>query len=160
MTRQVLNGPVETGLRSLILLMEAYPHSLDLQRLSVLDYLLIHSGDITNGPPSLHPPSPLRAGEVAIRRGLIEQGLHLYGCRGLLTRNLHESGIQYVAEEKAAIFLDAIPLDYVKTLRDRARWVYQTFGSYSDREIETVLSETIGRWKTEFAVLEAEDDIL
>ena len=59
----VFNSPVELGLRALMLLAESHPKPLDIQRLVILDYLLVHSGDLEGGPESLHPPSPLRAGE-------------------------------------------------------------------------------------------------
>ena len=41
----VFNNPIESALRSLVLLVEHYPNSLDLQRLIYLDYLLVHSAD-------------------------------------------------------------------------------------------------------------------
>ena len=69
----VFNNPVESALRTLVLLVEAYPATLDLQKLVYLDYLLVHSAD-AGGPESLHPPTPQRQGEVAVRRDLIEQG--------------------------------------------------------------------------------------
>ncbi len=156
-TPLAFNGPLEMGLRSLILLLEAFPNGLDLQRLVVLDYLLVHSGDILNGPVSLHPPSPLRAGEVSIRRGLVEQGLHAYGYRGLITRQLSNDGIRYVAEEGAAALLDALSSEYVTALRQRAHWVIETFGALDDQELEAVLADTIGRWRSEFVVIEGEE---
>ena len=70
------NSPLETGIRSLAILVAAYPESLDLQRLLEMDYLVVHSGD-ADGPESLHAPLPLRAGELLVRRGLIETGLLL-----------------------------------------------------------------------------------
>lgn len=156
-TPQLFNGPIEMGLRALVLLLESFPSFLDLQRLVVLDYLLVHSADITDGPASVHPPSPLRAGEVTVRRSLIEQGLNLYACHGLIKRQLDANGIRYEAEDVAAIFLDALESDYVRTLRDRAHWIFENFGSRTDEEIETILNETIGRWRTEFTFLETED---
>lgn len=157
-TPLAFNGPLEMGLRSLILLLETFPNGLDLQRLVVLDYLLVHSGDILNGPVSLHPPSPLRAGEVSIRRGLVEQGLHVYGYRGLITRQLSDDGIRYVAEEGAAALLDALSSEYVTALRQRAHWVIETFGALDDQELKAVLADTIGRWRSEFVVIEGEED--
>lgn len=65
-------GPVEIGMRAAMVLANAYPDRLDLNRLVILDYIVVHSGDIPDGPPSLHPPTPLRAGEVSVRRGLLE----------------------------------------------------------------------------------------
>ena len=42
----VFNNPIETGLRSLIILNAAYPKPLDLQQLIYYDYLTVHTGDI------------------------------------------------------------------------------------------------------------------
>lgn len=155
---KLFNGPIEAGLRSLIVLLEAYPNGLDLQRLVVLDYLLIHSGDITEGPESIHPPAPLRAGEVAVRRGLIEQGLYLYASRGLISRQLNSEGIIYLAEDSAAMFLDTMTSGYVRNLRKRAEWVFGNFGLLPDKELEAVLNESLGRWRTEFTFLDADED--
>jgi hypothetical protein len=155
---KVFNGPVEVGLRSLVVLLEAHPAGLDLQRLVTLDYLIIHSGDVPGGPASLHPPSPLRAGEVAVRRALIESGLHLYSCRGLLSRGFAPDGFRYFADDAAASFLDAMTAEYVHKLRSRAQWAFASFGLLSDQELERILNESLGRWRTEFAVLEGEED--
>jgi hypothetical protein len=155
----VFNSPVELGLRALMLLAESHPRPLDIQRLVVLDYLLVHSGDLEGGPESLHPASPLRAGEVSIRRGLIEDGLHLFATKGLVTRITDESGISYAAEELAAVFLDALTSDYGHALRNRAAWAVETAGALSDSAAAALLDKTTGRWKTEFVVDETEDEI-
>ena len=68
------NSPLETGIRSLAVLVAAYPEPFDLERLVEMDYLVVHSGD-ADGPYSLHAPLPMRAGELLVRRGLIEKGL-------------------------------------------------------------------------------------
>src|SRR5687767_1316447 len=116
-TLDVFNGPVEFGLRALMLLAESSPQPLDIHRLVILDYLLVHSGDIDGAPPSLHPAGPLRAGEVSIRSGLLQSGLHLFAARGLVTRVVDEDGIRYVAEDAAPTFLDALSSNYVQALR-------------------------------------------
>jgi hypothetical protein len=67
-TASALNGAVEVGLRTLTVLASIHPSLADMNELVAYDYLLIHSGDTPDGPPSLHPPSPLRAGEVAVTR--------------------------------------------------------------------------------------------
>lgn len=149
-----LNGPIEVGLRSLAVLHEADPEGLDLQRLVTLDYLIVHSEDVDGGPASLHPPSPLRAGEVAIRRGLVENGLHLYACRGLVRRGIASDGIRYFAEDAAASFLDVMRSEYVRRLRTRAQWAYERFGLVADDELQHMLTESLERWRTEFAILD------
>ena len=60
------NSPFEAGVRSLAILVAAFPEAYDLQRLVEMDYLVVHSGDV-NGPASLHAPLPMRAGELLVR---------------------------------------------------------------------------------------------
>jgi len=158
-TSLIFNSPVELGLRSLMLLAEAHPKTIDIQRLVILDYLLIHSGDIEGGPESLHPPSPLRAGEVSVRRALIEDGLHLFAIKGLVNRIADAGGISYAAEELAAVFLDAVKSNYGAALRSRAAWAVETAGTLSDGDATMLLERTIGKWKTEFVIDETEEEL-
>lgn len=158
MTKAILfNGPIEVGLRSLLLLAAAHPHCLDLQRLVILDYLLVHSGDLQDGPPSLHPPSPLRAGEVSIRRQLVQDGLLLLESKGLVARRFSEDGIRYVAEDLAPSVLDAYSSPYVHLLRDRADWAVERAANLDDEQANALFGETLGRWRTEFVALPTED---
>ncbi|WP_044188056.1 ABC-three component system middle component 2 [Hyalangium minutum] len=157
---RVLNGPVEVGLRALVLLLESSPHSLDLQQLVTLDYFLVHSGDIDGGPESLHPPSPLRSGEVAVRRALIEEGLSLYKFRGLVQQSLVETGFAYSAESGAGAFLDALRSGYVERLRVRAEWVIASFALLEAGELHQTLEASLSRWRTEFVDLLPESEVV
>jgi len=150
---QLFNGPIEIGLRSLVLLFEAYPDSLDLQHLVAFDYIMVHSGDIDAELPSLHPAVPLRGGEIAVKRNLLEQGLQLYILHGLIQRNITERGITYQATDEASLVIDGIKSEYFCELRTRAEWVYKRFGKLSDKRLAHILNTGIGKWKTEFAVL-------
>jgi hypothetical protein len=150
---QAINGPVEVGLRVLILLVEAYPVGLDLQQLVAMDYILVHTGDVEAGPESIHPPSPLRAGEVAVRRGLVKDGLKLFRSRKLLDETYTEAGIYYVAGDSAGSFLDSLTTTYTALLRERAEWTYRRFGGLAAAELAAELDGSLGRWQTEFAVL-------
>ena len=71
------NGPVEIGLRTLVILCEAYPEPMSLQRLILFDYLIVHSDDLPDGPAGLHPQTPHRSGELLIRRNLLQDGIAL-----------------------------------------------------------------------------------
>lgn len=157
-TTPLFNGPIEVGLRALLLLLEAHPRPLDLQRLVILDYLMVHSGDVANGPPSLHPPSPLRAGEVAFRRELIQQGLLLMASRGLVGRTINAAGIGYVADDAATVMADALNSDYVKDLRQRAAWAVETAAELPDQEASALFGQTIERWRSEFVALPGEEE--
>jgi hypothetical protein len=143
------NSALETGIRSLAILVAAYPASLDLQRLVELDYLVVHSGD-AGGPESLHAPLPLRAGELLVRRGLIETGLLLMVSRGLIQRNPVNDGIYYVATETAAPFLSSLTAQYSKRLIERADWAAERFNGVPTQEIRRITHRFFERWSSEF----------
>lgn len=71
------NSPVESGLRACVLLYSLFPIASSLQRLVVLDYMLIHSDDVPDGPPGLHPKTPYRSGELLVRRDTLHRGIIL-----------------------------------------------------------------------------------
>ena len=143
------NRALETGIRSLSILVAAFPRANDLGRLVQYDYLTVHSAD-ANGPPSLHPPLPLRSGELLVRRGLIEAGLRLMMSRSLIRRELHDEGILYAAEEAAGAFLENMQSTYIVQLRDRADWVASTFDELSANELDAVVKRLFEAWTTEF----------
>lgn len=156
----LFNGPVEIGMRVAMVLANAYPERFDLNRLVILDYFVVHSGDIPGGPESLHPPTPLRAGEVTVRRELLENGLHLLAMKGLVARHLDDSGISYSAESEITTFLDALSSIYAESVRDRAHWAVQRLRGLTDREVSQLFEESIGRWRTEFVVEQLQEDVL
>lgn len=154
------NGPVEIGLRSLILLTEGFPEAYSLQRLVISDYLLVHSDDVVGGPPGLHPQTPHRGSELLVRRAALEPGLLLYGSRGLIERQFQGDGLFFAATERAGAFLDALESDYIAGVKDRAAWVVRSFGRLSDDELGAMVSDALGAWGAEFSmesVLWAED---
>lgn len=153
----VFNGPVETGLRTLAALTAIHPASLDLKSLVIIDYVIVHSADVAGGPPSLHPPSPLRSGEVVLRRQLILDGVDLYMSRRLIVRHLSNDGIQYAAGPLAAGFLDGLKSGYGLELRERADWVVSWAASQSQDTLIASLESALGKWREEFAVLAPAD---
>jgi hypothetical protein len=147
----VFNNPVESALRSLILLVEAYPATLDLQKLVYLDYLLVHSAD-AGGPASLHPATPQRDGEITVRRELIEQGLHLLLVRGLAERRATSTGFEYAALDTAGSVIASLTTTYSQHLRDRATWVAETFARRDTTSLNAFFKERIGHWTEEFTL--------
>ena len=154
----VFNGPVEFGIRSALILVAAYPHALDLQRLLVLDYVIVHSGDIVDGPESLHAPSPMRAGEISIRRGLVEQGLQLLASRGLVRRTFEGEGILYQAEDLANVYVTSMRGSYFEALQVRALWAVALTGAMKNEDINRLLQQSTTAWKSEFVDLEDAQD--
>ncbi len=147
------NSALETGVRSLAVLVASYPRTHDLGTLVQYDYLTVHSAD-ADGPTSLHPPLPLRSGELLVRRGLIESGLRLMMSRSLVQRHFHPAGLHYGADEAAGAFLDNLRSSYIVALRDRADWVAQTFDALSAEELDAVIKRFFKTWTTEFHPVE------
>jgi hypothetical protein len=146
----VFNTPLECGLRCGALLVAAQPARCDLQRLVQYEYLLVHSGDIRQGPPSLHPAAPHRAGELLVRRGLVERGLLFMMSRQLVCRELSERGISYFAGDAALPFYDALGASYTRQIRQRARWVIERFGPVPDDSLDGFMRKNWTNWGSEF----------
>lgn len=143
------NSALETGVRTLAILVASYPCAHDLRRLVQYDYLIVHSAD-ADGPPSLHPPLPLRSGELLVRRGLVESGIRLMMSRGLIHLEVHQNGFLYCAVDTAGMFLNALKSSYVRELRDRAEWVASTFDALGVDELEALVKRLFEAWTTEF----------
>jgi hypothetical protein len=145
----LFNSPLETGVRSLAILVAAFPTEFDLQRLVEMDYLVVHSGD-ANGPQSLHAALPLRAGELLVRRGLIENGLLLMISRGLIERIPNDDGFNYIAGEAAAPFMTSLTAEYSRQLMDRANWAVNRFENVSTEEVRRMTHRLFEKWSSQF----------
>lgn len=143
------NSALETGIRALCVLTEAYPQTFDLQRLVYFDYLVVHSAD-AGGPSSLHPTTPLRNGELLVRRGLIERGVLLMISRNLAERQIEAKGLAFAATEDSGPFLECLTSEYTQSLRERAEWAIERFGGMSDEEFRTFIDANFERWSREF----------
>ena len=143
------NSPLETDVRALAILEAAHPNGCDLQRLVELDYLVVHSSD-AGGPDSLHVPLPMRAGELLVRREIIEKGLLLMASRGLVERVARPDGILYRAGEAAAPYMAALSAPYSVELRARAAWVIQAFGHMTTDAIRTITQRFFEKWTSQF----------
>ncbi|WP_156750762.1 ABC-three component system middle component 2 [Mycobacterium sp. 852013-50091_SCH5140682] len=146
-----LNSPIEVGIRILVMLNAAFPSALDMNRLVLFDYSLLHSFDL-GGPDSIHPAVPGRSGEMGIKRTLIEQGLTILRRAGLIDVLANTSGILYAASEDADGFLSSMSNEYSLKLTDRASWVTQEFDGLSDSEIRSRLAAIFSAWSEEFDV--------
>lgn len=146
----VFNTPIECGLRAAALLLALYPDFCDIQRLVQYDYLVVHSGDVENGPESIHPATPHRGGELLVRRSLIERGLDFMTVKQIVDRVYTSRGIAYQAGEYASVFVGGFASLYVAALRDRAAWVVQRFGKASDEELTAYMRSKWASWGSEF----------
>lgn len=124
---QPFNNRIEYGLRALVILQAMYPSRCDLNYLSCLDYLVVHSGDFNNYLKSLHAPVPNRKNEIYIRRNLIEEGLKLLSLYCLVRPVYLPDGIYYEITDEGEPFLDSLSEEYTSQVRLRASWAVDEF---------------------------------
>ena len=153
------NSAMECGLRLLFVLDAANGRASDLQRLVSYDYLLLHSGDIPNGPSSLHPSVPFRSTELLVKRELLGAGLNQMFSRELLEKTFDMSGILYRATNLTGAFIALLKTNYASAIRTRSEWVINHFGAMDDAELSTFMTANIGRWGAEFDRLTAVNDL-
>jgi hypothetical protein len=150
-----LNSPLEVGMRVLMILVEAFPAHLDINRLVLLDHGLLHSADL-NGPESLHPPTPIRVGELGVKRQHIADGLHVIIRAGLAEMSAEDSGIEFRANETSESFLKLLETEYAHALHERARWTVQELGAVDDERLRERMREISSHWAEEFEVMQHE----
>lgn len=144
---QPLNSPLEVGLRSLFVLADQFPSAVNIDALAVLDHYLVHS-DTLDGPPSVFPDLPDRLGELGLKRGLIQNGLHLMQVLGLAEPVLGASGIEFRATEATASFLDLLTEDLASSLRESARWLGSAVLPTLHADRSPVLQDLLGDWRS------------
>jgi hypothetical protein len=130
----LFNGPVEVGIRAVILLDAVFPQALDLNRITILDHWALHSGMLSD-LPSVHPDRANSVGELGLKRGLIEQGLLLMRSAGMVSVIVSATGISYRATEEAAGFLGLMEAPLVAALETRAEWAVNRFAALSDAQV-------------------------
>ncbi|WP_284369224.1 ABC-three component system middle component 2 [Algimonas porphyrae] len=156
---RLFNTPLECGFRLLYALDACRPRAADLQRLVSYDYLLVHSGDILGGPPSLHPPVPFRGSEWVVKRDLVRSGMSLVFARDLVSKELTSHGIMFSGSELTSAFVGLLKTSYATALRDRAEWLSEEFGAASDEELQDFMSANVGKWGAEFDRISALQDL-
>lgn len=149
------NSPLEYALRTLFIL-NASPNSLmDLQRIVAYDYLIVHSGDIENGPRSLHPAVPYRGTELLVKRELIQAGLNQLIAKELARIDFVSQGFLYSASELTGSFVGLLSSPYALELRCRAEWVENRFRALGNELLQAYITHNVGRWGAEFEALTA-----
>lgn len=151
------NSALEYGFRTLFILNGARGHAMDLQRLVAYDYLLVHSGDVDDGPVSLHPAMPHRGTELLVKRDLIHAGLTHMLAKELIQIVFAPQGFLYQATELTTAFIRLLKSSYAMDLVTRADWIVERFGRYTDQQLESFMAENVGRWGAEFDRLTAVD---
>jgi hypothetical protein len=132
-----------------MILTEAYPEHLDVNRLVLLDHGVLHSADL-DGPESLHPPLPVRAGELGVKRTVIEEGLQVMVRANLVEMSTSDLGIEFVASDRAYSFISVLASDYAYTLHERVKWIFERFSDLSEDALRAEMRSIFSSWSEEF----------
>lgn len=143
----LFNSTIETGIRAVIVLNALYPRACGLAEVTCFDHVVVHSGDLDDGPESLHPALPPRAGELVVRRGLIGESLRLMCQMHLVDERHDEDGIRFVASDDAPSFLRLMQAPYSQSLKQRADWIADRFRTMTEGEVETFVTGLVDRWR-------------
>ena len=100
--------------------------------------------------PQPSPRLPNRAGELLVRRQLVERSLRMMQKVHLVEVFETEGGIEFAASEAAPSYLELLQAPYSVALKTRARWMAEQFAELSTAEIRTIIDNRIGRWTAEF----------
>jgi len=147
---QTFNGPLEAGIRVAAILTAAYPRSFDLQRLVAFDYLIARTGQFSNGPSDLHPPTPIGTPPTDVRRRTVQDALNLMLSRKLAERIPTDRGIEYVAGEAADFLMSALLTPYAASLRERAQWLVDEFADLDADRFNEMMRSLFDKWAEEF----------
>ncbi|WP_309881113.1 ABC-three component system middle component 2 [Caballeronia sp. LZ029] len=150
MKSEPFNSAFELGVRMAFILHALRPRVADLQKLILLDYALIYSGDL-GGPGSLHTPIPQRNSEVYTRRDRIEEGLYLMSRKDVVAASFTDEGIVYCAGEHCRQLVFALTSSYARQLETRSAWVANKFGDVSSEELTEIFEREGDRWGAEFS---------
>ncbi len=146
-----LNSPLEISVRVLMILTKAFPASFDINRIVLLDHGLLHSADL-GGPESIHPPLPVRAGELGVKRSIVERGLQVLLRAELVNMIALETGIEYQASDNAYSFISILSSSYSSLLQDRAAWAVTHFAKLSNMELRNEMRSISGSWTEEIHI--------
>jgi hypothetical protein len=143
------NQPLELGLRALYVLDALAPEKADIQKLLFLDYILVHSSDVQNGPVSLHAAVPYRTGEWLAHHGSLQQGLAMFAAKELLVKEFSSDGILYSASELTKPFISHLKSAYSSVLTKRAAWLVIEYGRSTTEELSVFMLSNLTVWGSE-----------
>lgn len=146
----LINSPLEAGLRVLIILDSIFPDSIDIDRLVIYDYLIIHAKDVKVSEKSLHPPIPHRLGGLFVRRKLLQEGISLMESRELLQTKYTSNGIMFKASSLTGPFIRYFESQYSHSLRKNAVFIQEIFQDLSYSDLKKYVMKNIDSWGGEF----------
>lgn len=148
--KSIINSSLEVGLRSLIILNSIDPERIDIDRLVIYDYLVLHTEDVEKSYKSLHPSTPHRAGELLVRRQLLQEGINLMESKGLLDRHFLNNGIFYSANNLTGPFISYFETEYASLLHKYAVFIKEKFHHFNFIDLKNYVMNNLDEWGGEF----------
>ena len=146
---RLFNSSHEFALRTIIILNELHPAGFDLDELVVLNYLAVHTADL-EGPTSLHPPLPDRAGELLVTRTRIAEALDMLRLSHLVDVEFGKLGVIYRASDVAFTMVRLMVAPYSVALIERSQWIKSKLSNVALSSVRESLSYRIGAWQEYF----------
>src|SRR6266478_2482225 len=120
------------------------PHASNVARSSCCSYRRCSRS--TESPSSI----PQRAGELVVRRQIVEEGLRLMSRLHMVEFRYTERGILYATREDASLFVQLIRSSYGRILKERAKWLIDYVTESDDEFLAKLIREKVGRWTADF----------
>lgn len=143
---ELFNSPLETALRTLLIVNKMKKVSLD--GLIIYDYLCLNTNDF-NGPSSIQPPIPNRNVQILIRREVIKEGLKILVSKELVDVKFMKGGIFYSHSKLTKLFLEHMNSEYKSKVQDRVDWVHEQFAEMSESKLKKFVFDRIENWENE-----------
>lgn len=151
---KLYNTPIEIGIR-ILLILNRYKNTMELNSIIIYDYLMLHIGDFDKQYESLHPANPYHATELLAKRKVVKNAINLLIKKGLVNIICSEDGIKYKDSEIGEIFLSYFESGYYLKLCKNVDIVMERFGNYSEVELNEFINNNITKW-----INENETDVL
>ncbi|KGL40495.1 hypothetical protein HCA64_01305 [Listeria booriae] len=113
----LLNSPIELGLRIIILLETVENADFDVDDILLLDYYVLHINDFDSKLKSIHPAIPNRENEIFVRRKSIQDSLLFLESLNLIKTNYTANGITYARNSMNNNFSDYLESPYASKLK-------------------------------------------
>lgn len=155
---RLFNSVLEVGVRTLLVL-EALQEAVDVERLVVYDYLVVHSADFPSGPPSLHAATPYRSGQLAARRDLIQEAISFLVSKGLAISQPTVDGFRFTVSDAGIVFCSYLSSTYASAIRGRSTWLASAVHKLSDSELRQLVRSRALGWGADTAYTMVELEI-
>ncbi|WP_195986352.1 ABC-three component system middle component 2 [Clostridium sp. D53t1_180928_C8] len=140
--KRIYNNIYEIASRLLVIL-NRFECSLDVQQLIYYDYLLIYAHEFSSEGKNVHPANPGHKREVYSKRRIIMDALKLLVSKHLITVSYSKDGFSYKKTCITNKFLECFQSDYYSQLNKNSILIYNEFKGKSLIELEQYMKNIL-----------------